>query len=364
MIRINTLEWTRRFSSMSLGPHETTFRSLLELAARRNNRLHNGQSLASARAQLEGEEEQLQINRMVDAAQWNLQHQQAISEVFLQNQLNNVHLDEFARRQESQYLQQFSRYGSSQPVMVYMPPTIVVQPPLPRALSVSQPTDIFDLTVDDEEEEAREEDERRRKEDDHNHVASPCSKSPTVSSENAARRRKWDEVSAKPDTMRGELPAAHDATIASLGTMLKPPQLALPSDYVPPKCVQSKDISVLAKVLLGQIDLAAVEENSFLKGPIILTPASLKVLAKRVKGQAKKDYAVSKNKKIVKMKSQLDAALKNSVFKEDVEQLKIACALEVEEVRRQSQLAMQAYMRATVNAFERLQPTSKDDNDE
>lgn len=349
---------------MSLGPHESSnIRSILDLAVRHNNRLLEQQALASARIQLEAEQELLQRNHLVRAAQRHLQHQQAVSEVFLQSQLNNTHLDDLARLRESQFLQQVARYGESQPVMVYLPTTSLVQPPLQRAVSASQPTDILDLTIDDDdEEEGKEDSGESKKEDSNNTCLAGPSKGPRVVSESAARKRKLHEVSAEANTVRRKSSVEYDATIGARGTMPKPPPIA-PLDYVPPKCVQSKDISLLAKVLLGQIDPAETEESSFLKGPILLTPSSLKVLAKRIQGKCNKKHSITKDNEIERLKTQLETVKKKAVSKAEVEQIKKECAREVEEVRRQSQRAMQAYMKATVNAFERLQQTKDDHND-
>lgn len=351
---------------MASGPNESTVRSLLDLVSRHNNRLLDQQALARARIQLEAEQELLHGNRLLFPTQRQLQQQQqqVVNEAFRQTQVNGAHLDELARLQESQYLQQIPQhYGGNQPVMVYIPTTTFVQPPLPRAVSASQPPDILDLTIDDEEEN---EDERKR-EVDNNCFASP-SKGRMVVSDNAARKRKSDKVSAEANIIiPRKLPVSHNTTIGARGTIPKSPPterlLAPPPDYMPPKCVQTKDVSLLAKALLGQVDPAEAEEGSFLKGPLILTPSMLKVLAKRIKGQVKKNSRTTKDKEIAKLQCQLESAKKKAVAKADIEQIKKACTLEVEEIRRQSQRAMQAYMKATVNAFERLQQARNDTDD-
>jgi molecular chaperone GrpE (heat shock protein) len=113
---------------------------------------------------------------------------------------------------------------------------------------------------------------------------------------------------------------------------------------------------LLVQALLEQIDSAEAADPSILQGPLLLTPAMLKLLAKQIQSSAKKNSTKTKDNIIAKLQSQLKALkTKATACKAEIDQIKKACLAEVEEVRRQSQLAMQAYMKATVNAFDRLQ---------
>lgn len=341
---------------MSSETDESTLRTLLDLISQQNSRNLDWQHEASlaARLQFEAEQQLLQRNHLLLATQRRLQHRQLVTDAFQQAHLNNAHINGLDRLQETQYLRQASQYGGNQSVMVYVPTTSAVPHSLPRAVSGSQSADVLDLTIDDDQEEKEEELEEAK-----NKAFTTESRSQQEISENVARKRKSDEVSSNDITSSRKLPVSHNyITNGRKKAMPTERQVAPPPDYVPPKSVQTKEVSLLAKELLGQIEPTG--GKAFLKGPLILTPSQLKMLTKLIKSQAKEDARAVKDKEIAQLQSQLEKAKKKAA---DVEEIKKAYAMEVDEVRIQSQRAMQAYMKATVNAFERLQQ-AKDDNDD
>ncbi len=211
-----------------------------------------------------------------------------------------MQLDDLVRLHEAPHLQQLTHYGSNRPVVHNIPTASLIQPPFARSVTTSYPADIFDLTVDDEDDadDMMETKGDGSKQMDNGHFITSAKEDEPVLSRTVSRKRKIGKVGSSSNVMRrDEVSKPHDATASARGIAPKSPLI----DRRPPDFLSPKCVTSKDIALIAQALLDEIDTDGAAEASILQGP------------------------------------LENT------------------------QLAMQAYMKATVNAFDRLQQTKDDD---
>lgn len=330
---------------------------------------------------------------------------------FIENQLR-----------DAQYRQHFSQLQDSQPVMVYIPPSVEnMVDTTNRVMQPRGPPEVLDLTIDDDDDDnnnnnqqqipppmARIEKhqstgnfERERKKprveqpketarvissktralfQDRNDGQSETPRvphgSPVVDGSNHHRQNDDNNGSNNNDNNLDANPATSwkskapgPSTVDTRATRSpKSPPAAPPPAAPNTRVLTDDEINTLVTQLVFKTNPTPNKEPDILSRPLTVTPTQLRQIVSAIENSAtqrllssnrKKDKIISKQNELIEYLKKKTSELSQGGNKD-----KKKYVAEIEDIRRQSERAMRAYIKAAVFAFEQLHDEQETDDAE